>query len=59
MQIDLIDSRIKHMTAIKDSMESIISTINDKNIDWTKIISLIKMSNDDSNIIEHYKNAKT
>lgn len=58
MQIDLIDSRIKHMTAVKDSMESIISTINDKNIDWTKIISLIKMSNDDSNIIEHYKNAK-
>ena len=58
MQIDLIDSRIKHMTAIKDSMESIISTINDKNIDWTKIISLIKMSSDDSNIIEHYKNAK-
>lgn len=58
MQIDLIDSRIKHMTAIKDSMESIISTINDKNINWTKIISLIKMSNDDSNIIEHYKNAK-
>lgn len=58
MQIDLIDSRIKHMTAIKDSMESIISTINDKNIDWSRIISLIKMSNDDSNIIEHYKNAK-
>lgn len=58
MQIDLIDSRIKHMTAIKDSMESIISTINNKNIDWTKIISLIKMSSDDSNIIEHYKNAK-
>lgn len=58
MQIDLIDSRIKHMTAIKDSMESIISTINDNNIDWTKIISLIKMSSDDSNIIEHYKNEK-
>lgn len=58
MQIDLIDSRIKHMTAIKDSMESIISTINDKNIDWSRIISLIKMSSDDSNIIEHYKNAK-
>lgn len=58
MQIDLIDSRIKHMTAIKDSMESIISTINNKNIDWTKIISLMKMSSDDSNIIEHYKNAK-
>lgn len=58
MQIDLIDSRIKHMTAIKDSMESIVSTINDKNIDWNKIISLIKMSSDDSNIVEHYKNAK-
>lgn len=58
MQIDLIDSRIKSMTNIKDSMESIISTINDKNIDWSKIISLIKMSSNDSNIIEHYKNAK-
>lgn len=58
MQIDLIDSRIKSMTNIKDSMESIISTINDKNIDWSKIISLIKMSSNDSNIIEHYKNTK-
>lgn len=58
MQIELIDSRIKHMMAIKESMESIISTINDQNIDWTKIISLIKMSSDDSSIIEHYKNAK-
>lgn len=58
MQIDLIDSRIKSMANIKDSMESIISTINDKNIDWSKIISLIKMSSNDSNIIEHYKNTK-
>ncbi len=58
MQIDLIDSRIKHMTAIKDSMESILSTIDDNNINWNNIISLIKLSNDDSNIVEHYKNAK-
>lgn len=58
MQIDLIDSRIKHMTTIKDSMKSIMSTIDDKNIDWDRIISLIKMSTYDSNIIEHYKNAK-
>lgn len=58
MQIDLVDSRIKHMVAIKESMESIISSIDDNNIDWSKIISLIKMSNDDSSIVEHYKNAK-
>lgn len=58
MQIDLINSRIKHMNAIKDSMESILSTIDDKKINWNNIISLIKLSNDDSNIVEHYKNAK-
>lgn len=58
MQIDLIESRIKHMVALKDSMESILSTIEDHDIDWNRIISLIKMSSDDSNIVEHYKNAK-
>lgn len=58
MQIDLIESRIKHMVALKDSMESILSTIEDNDIDWNKIISLIKMSSDDSNIVEHYKSAK-
>lgn len=58
MQIELIESRIKHMVALKDSMESILSTIDDSDINWNKIISLIKMSSDDSNIVEHYKNAK-
>lgn len=59
MQIDLINSRIKHMNAIKESMESIVSSINDdNNIAWNKIISLIKMSSDDTSIVEHYKNAK-
>lgn len=58
MQIDLIDSRIKHMNVIKESMESIVSSIDDDNIDWNKVISLIKMSSDDSSIVEHYKNAK-
>lgn len=58
MQIDLIDSRIKHMNAIKESIESVISSIDDDNVDWNKIVSLIKMSSDDSSVIEHYKNAK-
>lgn len=58
MQIDLIDSRIKHMNAIKESIESIVSSIDDDKIDWNKIISLIKMSSDDSSVIGHYKNAK-
>lgn len=58
MQIELIDSRIKHMSAIKESMESIVTSIDDSDINWNKIISLIKMSSDDSSIVEHYKNAK-
>lgn len=58
MQIDLIDSRIKHMTSLKDSMKSVLSSFDSGKIDWNRIISLIQLSNDDTKIIEHYKNTK-
>lgn len=58
LQIDLIDSKIKHMKLIKDAMNSIISNSDSKKIDWNKICSLIQMINDDSLIVENYKNAR-
>lgn len=58
LQVDLIDSKIKHMKLIKDAMNSIISNLDSKKIDWNKICSLIQMINDDSLIVENYKNAR-
>ena len=58
MQVELLDSRIKHMNLIKDSMEAMIMTLDTGKIDWGKVISLIQLSSDDNNVVDQYKNAK-
>lgn len=57
MQIDLLDSQIKHLQVIKDSMENFVQNVDERNIDWNQIISLLQMSNIESNIVEQYKNS--
>lgn len=57
MQIDLLDSQIKHLQVIKDSMESFVQNVDEKNIDWNQIISLLQMFNIESSIVEQYKNS--
>ncbi len=57
MQIDLLDSQIKHLQVIKDSMENFVQNVDEKNIDWNQIISLLQMFNIESNIVEQYKNS--
>ena len=43
MQIDLLDSQIKHLQVIKDSMENFVQNVDERNIDWNQIISLLQM----------------
>lgn len=57
MQIDLLDSQIKHLQVIKDSMESFMQNVDEKNIDWNQIISLLQMFDIESSIVEQYKNS--
>lgn len=57
MQIDLLDSQIKHLQVIRDFMESFVQNVDEKNIDWNQIISLLQMFNIESNIVEQYKNS--
>lgn len=57
MQIDLLDSQIKHLQVIRDSMEALVQNVDERNIDWNQIISLLQMSNIESNIVEQYKNS--
>ena len=44
MQVELLDSRIKQMNLIKDSMEAMITTLDTGKIDWRKVISLVLLT---------------
>lgn len=57
MQIDLLDTQIKHLQLIRDSMESFVQNVDEKNIDWNQIISLLQMFDIESSIVEQYKNS--
>lgn len=57
MQIDLLDTQIKHLQVIRDSMESLVQNVDEKNIDWNQIISLLQMFDIESSIVEQYKNS--
>lgn len=57
MQVDLLDSQIKHLQVIRDSMESFVQNVDEKNIDWNQIISLLQMFDIESSIVEQYKNS--
>lgn len=57
MQIDLLDSQIKHLQVIKDSMENFVQKVDERNIDWNQIISLLQMFDIESSIVEQYKNS--
>lgn len=57
MQIDLLDTQIKHLQVIRDSMESLVQNVDEKNIDWNQIISLLQMFDLESSIVEQYKNS--
>lgn len=57
MQINLLDSQIKHLQVIKDSMENFVQNVDERNIDWNQIISLLQMFDIESNIVEQYKNS--
>lgn len=57
MQIDLLGHQISYLQSIKDSMNLLISDLDEKNLNWDQIIQLIRMSNIESNIVEQYKNS--
>lgn len=55
LQIDLIEDRISHLQSLKDALKR---ASNSPNLSWNMILSLVQLSNEETNIIEQYKNAK-
>ena len=55
LQIDLIKDKISHLQSLKDALKR---ASNSSNLSWNMILSLVQLSNEETNIIEQYKNAK-
>ena len=55
LQIDLIEDKINHLQSLKDALKRASQT---PDLSWNMILSLVQLSNEETNIIEQYKNAK-
>lgn len=55
LQIDLIEDKISHLQSLKDALKKASKT---PDLSWNMILSLVQLSNEETNIIEQYKNAK-
>lgn len=55
LQIDLIEDKISHLQSLKDALKRASQS---DNLSWNMILSLVQLSNEETNIIEQYKNAK-
>lgn len=55
LQIGLIEDKISHLQSLKDALKKASQT---PDLSWNMILSLVQLSNEETNIIEQYKNAK-
>jgi len=55
LQIDLIEDKISHLQSLKDALKRASQS---SDLSWNMILSLVQLSNEETNIIEQYKNAK-
>lgn len=55
LQIDLIEGKISHLQSLKDALKRASQS---SDLSWNMILSLVQLSNEETNIIEQYKNAK-
>lgn len=55
LQIDFIEDKISHLQSLKDALKRASQT---PDLSWNMILSLVQLSNEETNIIEQYKNAK-
>lgn len=55
LQIDLIEDKISHLQSLKDALKKASQS---SDLSWNMILSLVQLSNEETNIIEQYKNAK-
>lgn len=53
MQIELIDTKMAHLQTLKDTL----IPLSKQNVQWQDVVSVVRLFNIESKIVEHYKNA--
>lgn len=57
LQSKLIDKRISQFQILNDALKSAASLADKDELDWSKVIELVHLSQVETEIVEHYKNA--
>lgn len=57
LQSKLIDKRISQFQILNDALKSAASLVEKNELDWSKMIELIRLTNVETQVVEHYKNA--
>ncbi len=57
LQIQLIDSKITQLQSIRDSLSQVRLSLENETFQWEDIVDLARMYDQDTKIVEQYKNA--
>lgn len=57
LQSKLIDKRISQFQILNDALKSAASLVEKNELDWSKMIELVRLTNVETQVVEHYKNA--
>lgn len=58
LQSSLVQAKIKNLENLKEALEIASSSLENDSFDWSNLISLVKMSQDNSSIINQYMTSK-
>lgn len=57
LQSKLIDKRISQFQILNDALKAAASLVEKNELDWSKMIELVHLTNVETQVVEHYKNA--
>lgn len=57
LQSKLIDKRISQLQILNDALKSAASLVETNELDWNNMIELVHLTNIETEIVDHYKNA--
>lgn len=57
LQSNLIEKRIAQFQILNDALKSAATLVESNSLDWNKMIELVHLTNIETEVVEHYKNA--
>lgn len=59
IQLDLLEKKMDHLIMVKHALSDTIDVLNNnKKVEWSEIVNLIHLTNNEHSLIEQYKNSR-